>query len=44
VAGKIVCYDNDWVDYGTTVAYRSGGASRASRYGAKAVLVRSVTP
>lgn len=41
---KIVCYATDWVDYDVTVQYRSSGASRASKYGALAVLVRSVTP
>jgi hypothetical protein len=44
VEGKIVLYDAPFVDYNTTVAYRSGGASRAARLGAVAALVRSVTP
>lgn len=42
--GKIVCYSVDWVDYDTTVAYRSAGPSRAAKYGAVASLVRSITP
>jgi len=44
VRGKIVVYNEDWVNYGTTVAYRVFGASRAAQYGALAALVRSVTP
>ena len=42
--GKIVVYDEQWVDYDTTVEYRVFGASRAAEYGAIATLVRSVTP
>jgi carboxypeptidase Q len=42
VSGKIVCYNNQWVDYSTSVEYRVDGASRAAKYGAKAILVRSV--
>ena len=42
VSGKIVCYNNKWVDYSTSVEYRVDGASRAAKYGAKAILVRSV--
>jgi carboxypeptidase Q len=44
VKGKIVVYNEPWVNYGTTVAYRANGASRAAKYGALAALVRSVTP
>jgi carboxypeptidase Q len=44
VEGKIVLYDEPFVTYGQTVAYRSQGASRAARLGAAAALVRSVTP
>lgn len=44
VRGKIVVYNAPFTTYGATVAYRGGGASRAARYGAVAVLVRSVTP
>jgi carboxypeptidase Q len=42
VSGKIVCYNNEWVDYSNSVAYRVDGASRAAKYGARAILVRSV--
>lgn len=42
VAGRIVVFNNPWVDYGTSVEYRVDGASRAAQYGAKAMLVRSV--
>jgi carboxypeptidase Q len=44
VRGKIVLYNVPFTTYGATVRYRTGGASRAARYGAVAALVRSVTP
>ncbi len=44
VRGKIVVFNAPFTSYGQTVAYRHDGASRASRYGAVAVLVRSITP
>ena len=44
VRGKIVVYNAPFTNYGATVRYRSAGPSRAARYGAVAVLVRSVTP
>ena len=40
--GRIVLFNAPFVDYGTTVSYRSAGASRAARAGAVACLVRSV--
>ncbi len=40
--GKIVVYNVPYVSYGQTVQYRSGGASRAAKCGAVAVLLRSV--
>lgn len=43
VEGKIVVYACDWIDYGHTVKFRVFGASRASRLGSVAALVRSVT-
>jgi carboxypeptidase Q len=44
VRGKIVVFNAPFVNYGLTVQYRTTGASRAARYGAVAVLVRSITP
>jgi hypothetical protein len=44
VRGKIVVYNNPYQGYGTSVAYRSSGPSRAAALGAVAALVRSVTP
>lgn len=44
VRGKIVVYNVPFTSYGATVQYRGSGPSRAARYGAVAVLVRSVTP
>ncbi|MCX7604973.1 MAG: M20/M25/M40 family metallo-hydrolase [Bryobacteraceae bacterium] len=44
VRGRIVVYNQAWRGYRETVAYRSTGASRAARLGARAVLLRSVTP
>jgi carboxypeptidase Q len=41
--GKIVVWDAPFVGYGETVRYRGEGASVASRAGAVASLVRSVT-
>jgi len=40
--GRIVLFNVPYVDYGTTVAYRTNGASRAARVGAVASIVRSV--
>ena len=44
VQGKIVLYNQEYRGYGTTVTYRTNGASRAAALGAVAALVRSVTP
>lgn len=44
VRGRVVVYNQPWRGYRETVAYRSQGASRAARLGARAVLLRSVTP
>ncbi|PBC27121.1 Plasma glutamate carboxypeptidase [Apis cerana cerana] len=44
VPGKIVIYNQKFVSYGETVKYRNNGATEASKYGAVAALVRSVTP
>jgi carboxypeptidase Q len=43
IAGKIVVYNQKWVNYGQSVDYRSNGADRAAKYGAVGALVRSVT-
>jgi carboxypeptidase Q len=42
--GKIVVYNVPFTNYGQTVQYRSTGASRAAKYGALAMLLRSVGP
>jgi len=43
-AGKIVLFDDPWVDYGQAVSYRGRGAVVAAEHGAIAALVRSPTP
>jgi carboxypeptidase Q len=43
IQGKIVVYNEPYTGYGPTRVYRSTGASRASEFGAIAVLVRSAT-
>ncbi|MCX8081290.1 MAG: M20/M25/M40 family metallo-hydrolase [Bacteroidia bacterium] len=51
IEGKIVFYDTRFDDglisqgeaYGKAVSYRSKGASMAAKYGARAVLIRSMT-
>ena len=42
--GRIVLFDVPFTTYGQTVQYRSRGAVAASRVGAVASLIRSVTP
>ena len=42
--GRIVCFNAPFTNYGETVRFRSTGPSRAARYGAVAVLVRSIGP
>ncbi len=42
--GKIVLFDTPYVSYGVTVTYRVRGAVLASRVGAVAALLRSVSP
>lgn len=44
VRGKIVLFVPKWEGYGKTVKYRSHAASVASKKGAVAALVRSITP
>ncbi|HVO97358.1 MAG TPA: M20/M25/M40 family metallo-hydrolase [Bryobacteraceae bacterium] len=43
VRGKIVLFNEKWVNYGVTGQYRRAGPSRAAALGATAVLIRSVT-
>jgi carboxypeptidase Q len=44
VKGRIVLFNVPFTNYGETVQYRGAGASRAARYGALAMLLRSVGP
>lgn len=44
VEGRIVLFNAPYEGYGNTVRYRSSGPSRAAERGAKACLIRSVTP
>ena len=44
VKGRIVLFNVPFTNYGETVQYRSEGASRAARLGARAMLLRSVGP
>jgi len=44
IRGRIVLFDVPFKSYGETVRYRGAGASRAARYGAIGVLVRSISP
>jgi carboxypeptidase Q len=43
-SGRIVLFNVPFKTYGDTVAYRWGGPTAAASFGAKAALVRSVTP
>lgn len=43
IQGKIVVYNQPYVNYETTVKYRLMGASQAASKGAIAAIVRSVT-
>src|SRR5262245_3260579 len=42
--GRIVLFNSAFTSYGETVRFRAAGPSRAARYGAVAMLVRSVGP
>ncbi|KAK9679123.1 hypothetical protein K7432_016405, partial [Basidiobolus ranarum] len=44
VEGKVVLFNNPFISYRESVGYRVNGAVNAEKYGAIAVLVRSVTP
>lgn len=44
VSGKIVVFNQPWVNYSQSVDYRLNGAGRASKFGAIAALIRSATP
>lgn len=41
IRGKIVCFNNPWVEYYESVVYREDGPSKAAAYGAVAALARS---
>ncbi|XP_003219567.2 carboxypeptidase Q [Anolis carolinensis] len=42
--GKIVVYNQRYVNYGETVLYGGRGALEAAKVGAKAALIKSITP
>ncbi|XP_053103881.1 carboxypeptidase Q isoform X2 [Hemicordylus capensis] len=42
--GKIIVYNQRYVSYGETVEYRTHGAVEAAKVGAKASLIKSITP
>ena len=42
--GKIVVFDQVYVSYGVSVAYRDHGAYEASKVGGVASLIRSIAP
>ena len=44
VPGKIVIFNQDYKGYPTSASYRVYSAARAAEYGARATLIRSVTP
>ena len=44
VRGRVVLFNVPYTNYGETVRYRSDGASRAAKLGARAILLRSVGP
>ncbi|UYV84973.1 hypothetical protein LAZ67_X004157 [Cordylochernes scorpioides] len=44
VPGKIVVYNEPWIDYPTSVKYRQFGAAEAAKLGAVASLIRSIAP
>ena len=44
IKGNIVLFNVPFTTYGETVSYRYNGASKASSFGAKASLVRSIGP
>ncbi|MFD2532407.1 M28 family metallopeptidase [Gracilimonas halophila] len=44
VEGKIVLFNAEFTSYGRTVQYRLNGAIEASKHGAVASIIRSVTP
>lgn len=44
IKGKIVLFNAEFVNYGTTNVYRTSGPSRAAKLGAIAAVVRSIGP